>query len=214
MRVLCQFLGIVMLVSLAGCSKMYYSGLEKIGIPKRELMVHRVEKARDTQEETKEQFKSALAQFTAATNFNGGELEKVYSKLNSEYEASTKQAALVRKRIDDIDSVSNALFTEWEQEVEQYQSAALKSSSQQKLIATKQHYQQLIGAMNKAEAKIEPVLKIFKDQVLYLKHNLNAKAVASLKSDLSAVQTDVGALVTAMEASINEANEFIKTIEK
>lgn len=214
MRVLCRFLGIAMLVSLAGCSKMYYSGLEKMGIPKRELMVHRVEKARDTQEETKEQFKSALAQFTAATNFNGGELEEVYSKLNSEYEASTKQAALVRKRIDDIDSVSNALFAEWEQEVEQYQSAALKSSSRQKLVATKQHYQQLIGAMNKAEAKIEPVLRIFKDQVLYLKHNLNAKAIASLKSDLGSVQTDVGALVKAMEASINEANEFIKTIEK
>lgn len=214
MRVLCRLLGIVMLISLTSCSKLYYSGLEKVGIPKRELMVHRVEKARDTQEETKEQFKSALAQFTAATNFNGGELEKVYSKLNSEYEASNKQAALVRKRIDDIDSVSNALFTEWEQETEQYQSATLKSSSQQKLMATKQHYQQLIGAMNKAEAKIEPVLKVFKDQVLYLKHNLNAKAVASLKGELSSVQTDVGALVTAMEASINEANAFIQTIEK
>ncbi|NOT86243.1 MAG: DUF2959 domain-containing protein [Methylococcaceae bacterium] len=193
---------------------MYYSGLEKVGIPKREVMVHRVEKARDTQEETKEQFKSALAQFTAATNFKGGDLETVYNKLNNEYEASVKQAQLVRKRIDDIDSVSNALFSEWEQEVEQYQSASLKSSSQQKLTATKQHYQQLIGAMNKAEAKIEPVLKIFKDQVLYLKHNLNARAIASLKDDLGSVQSDVSSLVTAMESSINEANAFIKTIEK
>jgi hypothetical protein len=155
-----------------------------------------------------------LAQFTAVTNFNGGDLEKVYSKLSDEYEASVKQAKLVRKRIDDIDNVSSALFSEWEQEIEQYQSVTLKSSSQQKLKATKQQYQQLIGAMNKAESKIEPVLKIFNDQVLYLKHNLNARAIASLKDELNTVKSDVTSLVKAMEASINEANTFIKTIEK
>ncbi|MBW6453735.1 MAG: DUF2959 domain-containing protein, partial [Methyloprofundus sp.] len=54
---------------------MYYSGLEKIGIPKREIMVHRVEKARDTQQDAKEQFKTTLEQFSALTQFNGGDLE-------------------------------------------------------------------------------------------------------------------------------------------
>lgn len=205
---------ILLLAGLTSCSSVYYSGLEKIGIPKRDVMVHRVEKARDTQEETKEQFKSALEQFTAATHFNGGDLEKTYGKLNGEYEASLSQAKLVRKRIDDIENVSAALFSEWEQEIEQYQSASLKSNSRQKLTATKQHYQQLIGAMNKAESKIEPVLKIFKDQVLYLKHNLNARAIASLKNELDAVQSDVNNLVAAMESSINEANAFIQTMEK
>ncbi len=214
MNVYHRFLWVIFLVSLVSCSKVYYSGLEKIGIPKREVMVHRVEKARDTQEETKEQFKTALAQFTAVTNFNGGDLEKVYNKLNDEYEASVKQAKLVRKRIDDIDNVSSALFAEWEQEIGQYQSANLKTSSQQKLTVTKQQYQLLIGAMNKAEAKIDPVLKVFKDQVLYLKHNLNARAISSLKNELGSVQSDVGSLVKAMESSINEANSFINTIEK
>lgn len=211
---LCRLLGITLLISLTACSRVYYSGLEKIGIPKREVMVHRVEKARDTQEETKEQFKSALAQFTAVTNYNGGDLEQIYNKLNSEYEASENKAKLVRKRIDDIDNVSNALFSEWEQEIEQYQSANLKSSSKQKLMATKQQYQLLVGAMNKAEAKIAPVLKVFKDQVLFLKHNLNARAISSLKNELGTVQTDVSSLVKAMESSINEANSFIKTMEK
>ncbi|MFI3138127.1 MAG: DUF2959 domain-containing protein [Methylococcaceae bacterium] len=214
MKMVRHLVVITLLGSLVACSSAYYSGLEKVGIPKRDVMVHRVEKARDTQEETKAQFKSALAQFTAVTNFKGGDLEKVYTKLNDEYEASVKQAALVRKRIDDIDSVSNALFTEWAAEIEQYQSVTLKRSSQQKLTATKQHYQQLMAAMNKAEAKISPVLSIFKDQVLYLKHNLNARAIASLKNELGSVQSDVGSLVAAMESSINEANAFIKTVEK
>lgn len=87
---------------LSACSSMYYGGLEKIGIPKREVMVYRVEKARDTQEETKEQFKSALEQFTALTGFQGGDLEATYNKLNSEYEPVPAR----RRRSDSASGIS------------------------------------------------------------------------------------------------------------
>lgn len=204
----------LLMIGLTACSKVYYSGLEKIGIPKREVMVHRVEKARDTQEETKQQFKSALEQFTAVTNFDGGDLEASYNRLNSEYEASVNKAEEVNKRIGDIEDVSSALFSEWETELNQYSNASLRQTSQQKLTATKAHYHELIAAMRRAEAKIEPVLKVFRDQVLYLKHNLNAQAIASLKGQLGSVQSDVSSLITAMEKSINEADAFIKTMEK
>lgn len=151
-----KFLRLFLICSIlatAACSKIYYSGLEKIGIPKRDVMVHRVEKARDTQEETKQQFKSALEQFTFVTNFKGGDLEATYNKLNSEYEASVAKANEVNKRIADIEDVSAALFSEWETELSQYSNPSLRRDSQQKLTATKAHYQQLITAMRKAEAK-------------------------------------------------------------
>lgn len=212
-----KFLRLLLICSIlatAACSKIYYSGLEKIGIPKRDVMVHRVEKARDTQEETKQQFKSALEQFTFVTNFKGGDLEATYNKLNSKYEASVAKANEVNKRIADIEDVSAALFSEWETELSQYSNPSLRRDSQQKLTATKAHYQQLVTAMRKAEAKIEPVLSVFRDQVLYLKHNLNAQAIASLKGQLDSVKSDVSALVVEMEKSINEADAFIKTMEK
>ncbi|MFW5444182.1 MAG: DUF2959 domain-containing protein [Methylococcaceae bacterium] len=205
---------ISLFVTLTACSSMYYSGLEKMGIPKRELMIHRVEKARDTQEDTKEQFKSALEQFTAVTNFDGGDLEVIYNKLNDEYENSVDQAELVRKRIDDIKDISQALFEEWEEEIAQYSSASLKRSSQSQLSSTKNQYKQLIQAMERAESKLEPVLAVFNDQVLYLKHNLNARAISSLKNELSGIQSDVSSLIVAMEKSINEANTFISSMEK
>lgn len=75
-----RFFAVIFAIFLTACSTMYYSGLEKIGIPKRDVLVYRVEKARDTQEETREQFKSALEQFSAATNFKGGDLEGIYKK--------------------------------------------------------------------------------------------------------------------------------------
>ncbi len=203
-----------LLLSLTACSSMYYGALESAGIPKRELMVHRVEKARDTQEETKEQFKTALEQFTAVTNFDGGDLEVVYNQLNDEYEASVDQAETVRKRIDDIKDVSAALFEEWEEEIEEFSSASLKRSSKTQLSETQRQYRQLINAMESAESKLDPVLTVFKDQVLYLKHNLNARAISSLKNELSGIQSDVSSLIDAMESSIDEANNFINSMEQ
>lgn len=209
-----RFFAVIFAIFLTACSTMYYSGLEKIGIPKRDVLVYRVEKARDTQEETREQFKSALEQFSAATNFKGGDLEGIYKKLNGEYEASVNKAKEVRSRIEDIESVSAALFREWEQEITQYSNPALKRSSQDRLTETRSYYKQLIAAMKNAELRIQPVLTVFNDQVMYLKHNLNARAIASLKGELKTLQSNVSTLVAAMEKSINEANTFISNMEK
>ncbi len=203
----------ILLNFLTGCSSVYLNTLESMGIPKREVMVHRVEKARDTQEETKEQFKSALHQFMTVSAFDGGDMEEIYNKLNDEYEASIKKSEQVKDRIEDIESVSDALFDEWEAELEQYSSSNLRRSSQQKLDQTRNHYHQLITAMKRAESKIKPVLAVFNDQLLFLKHNLNAQAISSLKGELHSVESDVASLIIAMEQSIDEANAFIRTME-
>ncbi|OQW40900.1 MAG: DNA repair protein [Proteobacteria bacterium SG_bin4] len=208
-----RLLMLVLILLLTACTTMYLEGLEKVGIPKRDVMVYRVEKARDTQQETKEQFKSALEQFTAATHFQGGDLEATYKRLNDAYEASLGKAEEVRSRIADIESVSEALFTEWKQEITQYSNASMRQNSQRKLEATQAHYHQLISSMKQAESKIQPILTVFNDQVMYLKHNLNARAIASLKGELGNIKSDVSALIASMERSINEANAFINTMD-
>jgi len=67
--------------------------------------------------------------------------------------------------------------------------------------------------MKNAEGKMEPVLKTFKTQVLYLKHNLNAAAIASLQTQVVGIQGDVDQLIKDMERSINEANSFISQMK-
>ena len=199
-----------LLLLLSGCQAAYYSTLEKVGVHKRDILVDRVAKARDAQEEGKEQFKSSLEQFSSVLNFKGGELEDKYKKLNAEYEDSEDAAEKVRKRIDAVETVAEDLFEEWEAELEQYSSASLRRDSSQKLNRTRKQYKKLITAMRRAEKKMDPVLNAFKDQVLYLKHNLNAKAILSLKKELRSVKSDISALVKDMEKSIQEADLFIK----
>ncbi len=185
-----------------------------MGYHKRDIMVDRVQDARDAQEDAKEQFESALEQFSTVLNFQGGELEEKYNQLKTEYDASEKQAQNVRLRIEEVEDVAADLFAEWQEELDQYTSSSLRKSSARKLAETKRQYAKLIGAMKRAERKIDPVLNAFRDQVLYLKHNLNAQAIASLQSELVSIESDVARLIREMEASIKEANAFITSMQQ
>lgn len=197
-----------------GCQSVYYDTMEKMGYHKRDLMVSNVEKARDAQQEAKEQFKSALERFTTVLNVKGGELQDKYDTLNAEYEKSEAKAQAVRDRIASVEDVSAALFKEWEAELKEYSSASLRQNSQKKLTQTRTQYAQLIKAMKRAETKMDPVLAKFKDQVLFLKHNLNAQAIASLKNELVSVEGNIGSLIKEMETSIKEADSFIASMAK
>ena len=200
----------IVLFSTNACQKAYYSTMEKFGVHKRDIMVDRVEEARDSQEEAKEQFQSALEKFNQVLNFKGGKLEDKYKTLQAEYDKSETRAQEVKDRIDAVEDVSEALFDEWEDELDQYSNKSLRRDSEKKLERTRRQYEQLIKAMRRAEAKIDPVLNAFRDQVLYLKHNLNAQAIASLQSELVAVESDIAVLIKEMEKSIGEADSFIK----
>jgi len=199
--------GIVLAVS--ACQGAYYSTMEKFGVHKRDILVDRVEEGRDSQQEAKEEIVDALEAFKAVAGFEGGDLEKVYDKLSDEYESSADAVDEVKERIDKIEDVSKALFEEWDGEIDEMQDKELKRSSREMLDDTRARYSKLITAMRNAESKMEPVLVKLKDHVTFLKHNLNARAVASLQKNLVTIETDVSALIADMEKSIAEADAFI-----
>lgn len=206
-------LAVAACVALSGCQSAYYGAWEKLGVEKRDILVDRVENAKESQEEAQEQFVDALEEFSALINFNGGELEDVYDELNGEFQDSQAAAADVTARIDKVESVAEALFSEWEDELEKYDSDKLRRSSAEKLRATRRQYETMIKAMRKAESRMEPVLTALQDNVLYLKHNLNASAVGALEGELKTIQQDVSRLINEMKASVAESDAFIRTMK-
>ena len=201
-----------LLLWLGGCESTYYAAMEKVGLEKRDILVDRVEDARDAQEDAQEQFTTALERYSALVDFDGGELQDVYENLNDEYEASEAAAERVRGRIDAIEDVAGDLFDEWEDELAQYSSASLRRDSEAKLRDTRRRYEQLIAAMRRAETRMDPVLDALRDNVLYLKHNLNARAIASLDDTVLELEGEVDLLIEEMNASIAEANAFIESM--
>jgi predicted nucleic acid-binding Zn-ribbon protein len=207
-------IAVLLLPFLGGCSKAYYGAMEKVGIHKRDILIDRVEDARDAQSEAQEQFKSALEQFGAVVHIENSNLKIAYEKLNTEYEDSERAAAKVSERIDKVESVADALFDEWEDELKLYKSADLRRSSQRKLQDTKTRYNEMLASMHRAEKSMEPVLRSFRDNVLFLKHNLNAQAVGSLRSEFSTLKGEIDGLIKKMNVAIETSNQFISDIKQ
>jgi len=201
------------LLGLTSCSNVYYGAMEKVGVPKRQILVDRVGEAREAQQEAKQQFSSALAQFLAVTKVPATELQATYERLNTELKHSETRAKAVRDRIAAIDSVAQALFEEWSNELGQYKNGALRSQSERQLTTTRNRYAGMMRVMDQAAAGMNPVLDAFRDQVLFLKHNLNAQAVSALSGSSRELQQDITRLVADMEKSIKEADAFIAAMQ-
>ncbi len=200
----------VLLATVVGCSTVYYNTMEKVGIHKRDILVDRVEDTRDSQAEAQEQFKSALEKFGSVVEIKDTDLKTAYDSLNEEYLASEEAAEEVSERIESVESVAEDLFDEWADEIEQYKNKDFKRTSTMQLKETKSRYKKMLVSMHKAEKSMEPVLATFKDNVLFLKHNLNAQAIGSLKSEFSSLKNDIAILVKQMNQSISKSDEFIK----
>ena len=209
-----QLWWIVVAVMLAACQSAYYEVAEKAGYHKREILVDRVEDARDAQDDAQEQFQSAQEQLLVLIDYQGGDIQDSYEDLADEYEDSVAAAQEVTDRIDAIEHVAEALFEEWAEEITEFQNASFKADSQKKLKETQRRYSSLLSALRKSEKRMAPVLSAMNDNVLYLKHNLNAQAVAALKVEFGRIEKDIDLLIAEMRKSIASSNQFIDSLQQ
>jgi hypothetical protein len=205
---------IALAFAASSCSRMYYGAMEKFGYEKRDILINRVKDAQKSQKEAQEDFKTALQRFREVVDVDGGTLEQKYEKLDSELKRAEDRANKVKDRVDSVKKVSNDLFKEWENELGKYSDKQMRAESQRQLRDTRRRTEGLIRSMDRAEARIEPVLTPLRDRVLFLKHNLNAKALGALTKELTNVQGDVDSLVADLQQSINEADAYLKDMEK
>jgi len=195
--------------SMVACSSAYYGAWEKAGYHKRDILVSRVADTRDAQKDAQEEFKDALEQFGSVVGIENTDLKKAYDKLNGEFEDSTDAAEEVSDRIDKVEAVAKALFKEWEKEIEQYTKPEFKRTSTRQLKETRVKYNEMLASMHRSEESMKPVLNTFRDNVLFLKHNLNAQAIGSLKGEFASLKSDIAVLIEEMNRSIAESDRFI-----
>jgi ElaB/YqjD/DUF883 family membrane-anchored ribosome-binding protein len=200
----------LLLTATTGCRTAYYAAWEKLGKEKRHLLRDNVEEAADAQKEASDQFKGALTRMKEMYGFDGGDLETFYNRLKDDFEESEARAQEVRERVASVEQIANDLFREWSSEIKEIKTAKLKSQSMKSLNDTKKRYARLHGAMKRAESRMDPVLDQFRDNVLYLKHNLNARAIGALKKEADKIEVEVTSLIGDMKTSIEEAEMFLK----
>jgi chromosome segregation ATPase len=200
--------------SLAACSTVKYEALEQVGVYKRDILVDRVEDARDSQADTREEVLAAYEELNILIGEEGGELERQYKRLDRKVERSKDAIEDLDDHLAAIDEVSADLFEEWEEELAQYNSAALRADQAQKLQESRRQFTSLRQRMQVARDRVDPVMAILNDNVLYLKHSLNARALDALRGEATALEGKVDALIADMQVAIDEANAFINSMRE
>jgi hypothetical protein len=213
-RLLLGSLLLASLVALSSCRSAMYSAYEKVGVYKRDLLKKRVVAARDEEKAAQQEFKDALTRLKELAGYDGGELEKRYRRLQSDYDDAASRVASVHKRVRDVETVAGDLFAEWDKENRQIETDSLRQISRQQLNDTRRRYDEMLVALKKSEQSMDPVLRKLHDYVLTLKHTLNAQAIAALGGESAKIQADVSRLIEDMNASIASADEFIRQMPK
>lgn len=196
------------------CSSLYYGFWEQLGKEKRDLLKDNVEKASVEQKEASEQFKDTLSRLRSMYGLPESQLQKTYDQVSADYDASKKKAEQLQERIAKVENIANDLFKEWDQEIGEISRESLREDSRRKLDRTKRRYTDMHAAMKAAEKSMDPVLVGFHDQVLFLKHNLNAQAIGALGKESKAIEKDIAELLLRMEESTKKADAFAKALPK
>lgn len=189
-----------------------YGAYEMIGYEKRDLFKKEVKSVKNNQEDSQEAFEDALERLQKFYAFKGGRIEKEYNKLKNSYENSLEESHDLSNSIQKLDTVAHDLFIEWKKEIKEITSPDLRKKSSAKLNETRKKYKILYDALKNSEKRMSPLLVKIKDQVLYLKHNLNAGAIEGLRNEGERIQKDIEKLIGEMKDANKEADKFIKTL--
>ncbi len=199
---------------VAGCSTVKYEALEQVGVYKRDILVDRVEDARDAQSETREEVLAAYEELNLLMGEDGGDLERQYKRLNKKVERSRSRIEELDEQLGAIDRVGNDLFEEWEGELAEYNNPSLRRDQAARLKESREQFAALQSRMQAARDRVDPVMAVLNDNVLYLKHSLNARALDALRGEAAELETKVDALIRDMQIAIDEADAYIARLKQ
>lgn len=207
------FVIMILATAVSSCSTIYYSFWEAFGTEKRELLRDSIKKSNDIQEDTQSELQSALDRIRSEYKFDESELERTYDKLSSDYEAIKRKSESLSNRIDKVEDIANDLFGEWKDEAEEISNSKYKKESLKKREKTMTKFGELLKSMRNVEGSLKPFLVTFNDQVLFLKHNLNAKSLGAFKTEFRSIEKELSTLSQSIKKSSKEAEDFIDELK-
>ena len=213
MKKKCAFIIISLVLLISSCqTTSYYKTKGWFGAEKRELLVDSVEGVRNSLQENVKVFKTAITGINVVINVKDEKMEERHEQLKNDYGNCEAEAGNVRSRIDTMETISGDFFDQWMEEMQLYSNESFRNASRDKYNKVRKKYTKLVQNLRKVEVKLEPALNGFRDQVLFLKHNINAQSVASLEDELVTVEAEIDALIRNLVEAIKEADDFISSM--
>jgi hypothetical protein len=143
----------------------------------------------------------------------GDDLQPIYVATSNNYRDSVEAAVSVSSAIAGVNQTAITLFEEWRDEIGYLTDVRLKADNEAQFAASWQRYEELIQPLKQSEAMIDPVLAELRKFLTYFKYALDEASIASRKTELSATDNNIEALINALTASAAKSKAFLKSIQ-
>ncbi len=197
-------------LGMLGCrTGAYYSAMDKVGYERREILADRLQDARASQLEAKEQLGRALSSLRRIDTVPVSGLEDLHADLK--HQAGDTKDALndLRSNIASVDSVARSMFSQWGDDLARINDDTVRRQSAAKMRETQQDYNQLSASLRDTEHRLANVVPALQDQVIVLETSLRAGIRPGKTATLQEVRDQVSSLIEDLQGSIDRTQHFI-----
>jgi len=178
-----------------------------------QALVDSVRSAAVETEESQEDYGSALNLFQRLTAPQAVEIETLNEDFDEALEECQQRADDLAERLESVRTEADTLFQSWTQDLEHFSGDALRKKSEAMMVETQARAQRVITSLESVRASMTPVLLKLQDYSLFFRHNLNARAIATLEDTYKGFDSEFTALNQELEQARAEMATFLAGFE-
>ena len=138
-------------------------------------------------------------QKVTAPDFKGDAVEG-HKELVRAIDDSEDQTDDLRKSVERMQAEAEPVFNQWTKDLEGYSNPEMRQRSQARLAAARERYDAVVAAVTPVLVECEAVNQTLGDHALFLKHDMNPAALATIQDDVKKVAKEAADLDGAFNA--------------
>jgi hypothetical protein len=177
-------------------------------------LVERVRGAEDEVKEAREDYAAAFTLYQRLTSPQAVELDDLSDDFADSFESCEERASDVAERLAAIREEADALFKGWNEELTRFSGDTLRKKSEAMMLDTQARAQRVLDALERVQARTQPVLLKLQDYALFFHHNPNARAIATLQDTYKDFDSEFKALEAELGRAQSEITAFLANFDE
>jgi len=178
-----------------------------------EDLVDSVRAAEKESREARADFEAALALYRQVTTPQATELDDLAEDFEEAVEDCRERFEDLAARRARVEEEQEELFRGWNEELGRFSLEVLRAKSAAQLQETQRSTREVTQALERLQARMDPVMKKLEDYALFFHHNLSPRAIATLEDTYKDFDAEFRALQGEFEKVRAEVTSFLSNFE-
>jgi hypothetical protein len=140
-----------------------------------------------------------------------GDAAPAFAEFMESAESCEKQGIVLKKSVEPMTRAADQLFLRWTKDLESFGNTRMRQRSQSRLDETRTRYQSILGATQAAQIALDSYNKDLRDHALFLRHDLNATSVESIRADVRLLNEQIQELDKRFDATTAAARAYVES---